>query len=327
MRSQKTGESRRRSGLSPESRSGTMQVFISWSGSVSRGIAEALYKWLPSVIQAVKPYFSPEIKPGVRWRDELSGTLEKTDFGIVCLTRENLVAPWLLFESGAIAKKVGASRLCPILFGVDPSDVKDPLSQFQCTKFEKPDIRRLMSAMNQEIGELKLSDDVLSAAFDRWWPDLETDVGNVMRRSPEQESKPSKDPREILESILEEVRSTSIIVQDLRARTTPIQFGLSQASAEGRYTPEMLETIIPNLIFAELLRAGYSARELHFPPGCSTITVDTERPVPPEILTGLELKVMAAFGKRVSVRSGEVRGQDRDLPAGYRVSVRSGKVH
>ncbi len=37
-----------------------MDVFISWSGELSKKIAEAIRDWIPCVIQAVKPYYSPD---------------------------------------------------------------------------------------------------------------------------------------------------------------------------------------------------------------------------------------------------------------------------
>jgi hypothetical protein len=44
-----------------------------------------------------------EIGSGVRWNAELASALDATNFGIVCVTKSNLTAPWLLFESGALA--------------------------------------------------------------------------------------------------------------------------------------------------------------------------------------------------------------------------------
>ena len=37
-----------------------MKVFLSWSGEASKEAATALYNWLPTVIQTVKPYMSAE---------------------------------------------------------------------------------------------------------------------------------------------------------------------------------------------------------------------------------------------------------------------------
>ena len=79
-----------------------MEVFISWSGDRSEKVAEALRDWLPSVIQSVNPFMSAsDIEQGSRWLNDLGIHLENAQFGLICLTQENLKAPWLLFEAGA----------------------------------------------------------------------------------------------------------------------------------------------------------------------------------------------------------------------------------
>ncbi len=68
-----------------------MRVFISWSGDRSRAIGEAISKWLPAVIQAIDPYFSPDdVAKGSRWSTEIAKELEQSGVGLICLTRENL---------------------------------------------------------------------------------------------------------------------------------------------------------------------------------------------------------------------------------------------
>ncbi len=89
-----------------------MKVFLSWSGESSRQYASLLNSWLPQVIQAVEPYFSPDdVDKGSRWFNEISKELEETSVGIICLTNTNLNAPWLMFEAGALAKGVEKSSL------------------------------------------------------------------------------------------------------------------------------------------------------------------------------------------------------------------------
>ena len=84
-----------------------MRVFISWSGDTSKRLAEALRDWLPGVLQAVKPYFTPnDIEKGTRWSGEIAGELEKASFGLFCLTRDNINSPWMMFEAGALSKHV-----------------------------------------------------------------------------------------------------------------------------------------------------------------------------------------------------------------------------
>ena len=96
-----------------------MKVFITWSGERAKIIAEALRKWLPSVIQNVEPWMSEtDIRPGARWQNELNQQLEQTDFGIAVLTPETLEAPWIHYETGALAKKVNTSAVCPYLVDI-----------------------------------------------------------------------------------------------------------------------------------------------------------------------------------------------------------------
>ena len=109
-----------------------MKVFICWSGSTSKRLAEIFRDWIPAVIQAIKPYFSPEdIEKGARWLPEISRELEESVAGIICLTRDNLEAPWIMFEAGALSKSVKRARIIPLLFDIEATDIKGPLLQFQ----------------------------------------------------------------------------------------------------------------------------------------------------------------------------------------------------
>jgi hypothetical protein len=110
-----------------------LRIFLSWSGERSRAIAEALRDWLPNVLFATDPWLSAaDIEKGAKWNQVVSGELENSNFSIICLTGDNLGAPWLLFEAGAISKRAD-SRAFTYLYGIEYSDVKDPLSQFQHT--------------------------------------------------------------------------------------------------------------------------------------------------------------------------------------------------
>ena len=93
-----------------------MKVFLSWSGEPSRQVANALYKWLPHVLQAVKPWMSQQdIHSGAVWTPELLASLGEAKAGIACVTPDNTKAPFLLFEAGAIAKSVGQPLRDPLI--------------------------------------------------------------------------------------------------------------------------------------------------------------------------------------------------------------------
>jgi hypothetical protein len=66
--------------------------------------------------------------------EKISAELEGASLGILCLTRDNLASPWLLFEAGALSHRFGTRRVCPFLFGLQPTELTFPLAQFQATK-------------------------------------------------------------------------------------------------------------------------------------------------------------------------------------------------
>lgn len=183
-----------------------MKLFISWSGVRSNAVAEAFNDWLPTVINAVKPFYSPDIEKGTRWDSEISSQLQDARFGLICLTPENLNAPWLLFEAGALSKTLDKTFVCTFLLGVEPVDLQMPLAQFQFTKFNKADIKKLLETINKALGDNALGQKILDKQFEKWWPDLESTLTDIARIS-ENIKRPKRDDREILEEMLLILRS------------------------------------------------------------------------------------------------------------------------
>jgi hypothetical protein len=104
---------------------GTLGVFVSWSGDTSRRIAEAIGGWVPNVFQHVHTFVSSnDIDAGSNWFGRISEELAATNFGVLCLTGNNLATEWIHFEAGAISKQVSErERVIPYLHGISPSDV------------------------------------------------------------------------------------------------------------------------------------------------------------------------------------------------------------
>ena len=90
---------------------------------------------------------------GSRGLNEIGAALEGMRVGITCLTPENLEAPWLLFEAGALSKSISdATRLCTYLIGgLQSRDIAPPLSMFQATKADKEDTRKLIHTLNKAL--------------------------------------------------------------------------------------------------------------------------------------------------------------------------------
>ena len=180
-----------------------MKVFISWSGQHSKKLGEALRDWIPGVLQRVKPYFTPsDIEKGTRWLTDISTELSESQIGILCVTRDNIHSDWLLFEAGALSRSLDKSHVCPVLFGINNTDLAGPLKQFQTTEFEKSDIHRLLSVINNGIGEQKLPSKTLDTVFEKWWPDLDTKIDQILGEAGEPDE-PIRSDRELLEEILQ----------------------------------------------------------------------------------------------------------------------------
>jgi hypothetical protein len=190
-----------------------MKVFLSWSGNRSRAIAEVFKAWLPSVLQAARPYFSPDdITKGARWLTEISKELEDSRIALLLITPENQEAPWLLFEAGALSKNFDRSRVCPLLFGgMDPSDVKGPLVQFQGATFCKSEMKKVLKAVNTELGESSLAPEVLENVFEMWWPRLEEQVTEKLEELDASVGVAKRSDRELLEEMLALSRRSAAI--------------------------------------------------------------------------------------------------------------------
>ena len=180
-----------------------MEIFISWSGPRSEACALALRDWLPCVMQSVKPFVSSEdIEKGARGGLVIAKTLEKMNFGIVCLTPGNITNEWIHFESGALAKNIEDSALFTLLIDLGSSDVKQPLGSFQHTRATKDEMWKLVRAINGRL-EKQLDPKVLESTFEVFWPQLEKALGTL---PPEGVAKTKRSTEDLLEEILSTVR-------------------------------------------------------------------------------------------------------------------------
>lgn len=193
-----------------------MKVFLSWSKNTSHEVAKAFKEWLPLVIQSIDPYVSSEdIDKGARWSSEIAKELEECSFGIICVTKDNLEEPWLMFEAGALSKRMNDSFVCPFLLNVKRSDIKGPLAQFQSVAFEKKDVLNLLKTINGACKEASIGDSVLEKSFETWWPEFENKLKAIKGKSVEKpvvEEGAQKD--DILEELLEMTRSNQRILSN-----------------------------------------------------------------------------------------------------------------
>jgi hypothetical protein len=177
-----------------------MKIFISWSGEQSKHVATSLRDWVPDLFQSVKPWISSEdLVPGERWATELARELANSSFGIICLTKQNLNSPWLLFESGSLAKQLNGSFVVPYMIDVTSADIKYPLAQFLGLEANEVGTRSLMQTINNLQAE-PLSEGRFKRAFEKWWPDYQQRLTSIPKESAI--TGPVRSEREILEEVL-----------------------------------------------------------------------------------------------------------------------------
>ncbi|MGZ5446192.1 MAG: TIR domain-containing protein [Thermoanaerobaculia bacterium] len=209
-----------------------MKIFLSWSGERSKLAALALREWLPLVLHYVQPWFSDrDVEAGERWAVEIGRELEGTNFGIVVLTPDNLNAPWILFETGALSKAFTAGAVMPYLIDLEFKDISGPLSQFQAKKAEKTSTLDLINAINSRapnpIESARLVD-----LFDALWPKLEVKLRNLP--ATKAEAKP-RAQGQVLEDLVAAVRRLEARLDRAVPMTTDEQTRFVTVHVEGQF--------------------------------------------------------------------------------------------
>lgn len=206
--------------MRPRGEGHKMKVFLSWSGKKSHRIAIIFRDWLPSVIQEINPYVSSEdIDKGARWSTDIANELSDSTFGILCVTRENINAPWLTFEAGALSKTMAKSFVSPFLFDIKRSEVDGPILQFQSTISEKADLKKLVTTLNKACEKDSLSDDRLNKAFEVWYPTLKGELDKIHDDDIEEDGDIEGElhtpkTQEILEEVLELSRINQKLIRN-----------------------------------------------------------------------------------------------------------------
>jgi RNA polymerase sigma factor (sigma-70 family) len=256
-----------------------MRVFISWSGEPSCSIARSLYEWLPLVVQHVKPWMSDEaIESGTRWNDHVAAALNETDFGIVCVTGENQHKPWLMFEAGALAKRLNSAHVVPLCFGISPVEITGPLEAFQGRSFDEDGVKRLVREISAARNE-PLGVDQVDTLFGALWPKLKSTIDDMESR-PQPGHAVRRSTQDMLEELVERTRRIER-TQSQRPSTIPWNLAANSWDSGLRehvelvallnnLTPRQREVLL--LRIADGLTAEEAAQQLGSTPGAVRVT-------------------------------------------------------
>lgn len=236
-----------------------MKVFISWSGSRSKAVAVALRDWLPLVLQYVKPWVSDkDIGAGERWAQSIAGELESANFGIICITPENLQSEWILFEAGALSKSMLDAKVIPLLFKLELSDLSGPLSQFQAQKVDESGLMEIVRAINK-VAEGQTSEQIVNRLVPQLWSSLEAELVKIPDAQPT--GKHLRPQQEILEELVTGVRGLNSRMRELEPEMVERERFIRRERT--RFNPRMFEEMysmaatMDDASLAFLFMAGY----------------------------------------------------------------------
>lgn len=188
-------------------------MFVSWSGARSQVLATALRDWLKLVLHYVEPWLSEaDLAAGERWGQALAKELETSNFGVICVTRDNLTSPWIFFEAGSLAKSFDGSRVIPLLLDVEFSEITGPLAQFQAKKVDRDGVFEVVQSINQQVKQ-PVGDAQLRQLFDALWPSLEKQIAEIPKSA--SPAKPTRSQHEILEELVTSVRGLDARLRDM----------------------------------------------------------------------------------------------------------------
>lgn len=204
-----------------------MKIFVSWSGELSKKVAEKLKKWLPCILQSVEVFYSPEdIEKGENWDAKIAKELSDCHYGIICLSSENTSAPWINFEAGAIAKTLD-SRVAALMINIKPSDIQGPLKRYQATKLDQNDMHHLLSDINNSTDN-PLSVEVFDTMFNAVWGNMYNEIKESIEEYIPENRGEKKDLKsesgDAIEEILQLVRKQNNILNSPEVLLPPSYF-------------------------------------------------------------------------------------------------------
>ena len=143
------------------------KIFISWSGENSKRIALELKDTLEKIIFTngkIDCFVSArDIESGEEWYQRVKNELASCSLGIACVTKDNLRAPWIYFETGAITAR--EIKVIPLLINCHINELMEtPLKQKQAQSLnDQEQFKKLVNDINNDLSIVDSEDYNLNA--------------------------------------------------------------------------------------------------------------------------------------------------------------------
>jgi TIR domain len=155
-----------------------VNIFLSWSGTRGRSVAEALNDWLPRFHRGWQTWVSSRQKRGTDWRAALFEHITAADAGVLCLTCDSIESRWLAFEAGMLSRRANAPLA---IYGLDIEEDElsgTPLAHIPLFSATEAGTRQLILTLNAALTQ-PATEGHLEALITEAWPRLEFHIQNV----------------------------------------------------------------------------------------------------------------------------------------------------
>lgn len=188
-------------------------LFLSWEGDESKCIAKQLKNLMEGIFYpTLKSYMSAVDAPlGKRGVEDLSRQLSECNYGVCLVNKENVRAPWIHYEAGAIAKESPISRLIVLLLDNDPGCIKGtPLQDFKYCFLTYDGILEIVETMIDICGlsrEKKIFIDRLNDKWSEFETNCETIISEIQIKGNNPEKTEIEDHLDPIMHMLVDIRN------------------------------------------------------------------------------------------------------------------------
>lgn len=161
------------------------KLFISWSGPNSKEFAKELKHILEDVIfdgTDLTCFVSDvDIESGTDWWKKIKGELKTSKQSILCVTKENVKAPWIYYEAGAMVARDIPSIPLLISCGVESLE-GSPLKGTQCVNFyDQQKFQKMIADINKRMDLLDITPRQLDQLSKEGYELIKADLANTLK--------------------------------------------------------------------------------------------------------------------------------------------------
>lgn len=186
------------------------KIFISWSKSPSKEVADVVKALLIQVLDGVEAWVSEQdLVPGSRPMQAIHENLRLADAGVLLITKANQSNPWINYEAGVLAQRVyghnkSDNLVIPLLIdATTTAEITGPLADLQSVSFTKEGMLKVIQGLS---GPSKTPAEVAKARFESVWDDIKRQFDQVLSSAVLPEEIPARTQQDKIDEILERVR-------------------------------------------------------------------------------------------------------------------------